>query len=114
LAASGNSRCREALAEIYRREGVTAAFEVGEYWDKQAQVDVVWLREDGWTDIGECKWGKVGSPQTIVKELRAKKATYPNPRNATIQLRVFTREPVKETSDGSEIRWHDLADLYMD
>jgi len=34
------------------RIGVTAAFEIGEYWDKHVQIDVVGLRDDHWTDIG--------------------------------------------------------------
>ena len=49
--------CREVLPEIYRREGVTAAFEIGEYWNKGTQIMLVGLRDDGWTDLGECKWG---------------------------------------------------------
>src|SRR5262249_13250222 len=32
--------CREALPGLYLREGVTAAFEVGEYWAKDTQIDV--------------------------------------------------------------------------
>ncbi len=47
--------CREALPRLYEREGVTAAFEIGEYWSKATQVDVVGLRADGWADLGECK-----------------------------------------------------------
>jgi hypothetical protein len=31
---------------------VNAAFEIGEYWDKHVQIDVVGLRDDHWTDIG--------------------------------------------------------------
>ncbi|MEM8993852.1 MAG: DUF234 domain-containing protein, partial [Acidobacteriota bacterium] len=46
--------CREAIREIYRRDGVTANFEVGEFWGGKAQIDVVSLRRDGWTDLGEC------------------------------------------------------------
>lgn len=53
--------CQAALPGLYRREGVTAAFEVGEYWSKEVQIDVVGVRDDGWTDLGECKWGSVRS-----------------------------------------------------
>ena len=38
-----------------KKEGVTAPFETGAYWSKTTQIDVVGLREDGWTDLGECK-----------------------------------------------------------
>jgi hypothetical protein len=33
--------CRESLPLIYIAEGITAAFEVGEYWDPRVQIDVV-------------------------------------------------------------------------
>ena len=92
----------------------TAAFEIGEYWNKDAQIDIVGLRDDGWTDLGECKWGSIRSPQTIVDELSAKRTKYPNPRNATIALRIFTRDPVKKPAGLPGVRWHDLGELYAD
>ncbi|HYH45784.1 MAG TPA: ATP-binding protein, partial [Thermoanaerobaculia bacterium] len=61
--------CREALPALYRQEGVTAAFEVGEYWSRDVQVDVVGVRDDGWIDLGECKWGPVRSPAAAQREL---------------------------------------------
>ncbi|MBI4396225.1 MAG: ATP-binding protein, partial [Elusimicrobia bacterium] len=70
--------CREALPSLYEKEGVSASFEVGEYWDKNVQVDVVGLRQDGWVDLGECKWGNRGSPASAVAELKAKVPLYPN------------------------------------
>ncbi len=103
--------CREALPWLYRREGVTAAFEVGQYWSKTTQIDVVGLREDGWTDLGECKWGPVRSPKAVEQELEEKVRQFPNSRGATIGRRIFTRqEPpiVKELA----VRWHGLEDLY--
>ena len=57
--------CRQALPFIYEREGVGAAFEVGEYWDRDVQIDVVGLRGDHWTDLGECKWGSVKSYKAL-------------------------------------------------
>ena len=42
---------REALPVIYEQEGVSAGFEIGEYWDKEVQIDVVGLRDDSWTDL---------------------------------------------------------------
>jgi uncharacterized protein DUF234 len=57
--------CREALPWLYLKEGVAAAFEVGQYWSKTTQIDVVGLRDDGWTDLGECKWGAARSPKAV-------------------------------------------------
>lgn len=107
--------CREALPRLYRREGVTADFEVGEYWSKTVQIDVVGLREDGWTDLGECKWGGVPSPRRLEKELAEKSAAFPNRRNATLCRRAFLRRgPSSGTAADSPVRWHDLEDLYAE
>ena len=101
--------CREALPWLYRKEGITAPFEVGQYWSKTTQIDVVGLRDDNWTDLGECKWGPVRSPQAIERELEEKVRDFPNPRGATIGRRIFTRQAPPEGAGG---RWHGLEDLY--
>jgi hypothetical protein len=104
--------CREALAELYVREGV-GAFEVGQYWDKTTQIDVVGLRRDGWTDLGECKWGEAGSLEGILVALRSKGERYPNPRNATIGYRLFVRRLRPASRRWSERPTiHTLEDLY--
>jgi uncharacterized protein len=104
--------CREALADLYLREGVSAPFEVGEYWDKRVQIDLVGLREDRWTDLGECKWGGPALRSDPATELRHKAELYPNRRGATLGLRVFTRERPAERALPKDVRWHSLADLY--
>ena len=106
--------CREALPHLYEREGVNAPFAVGEYWSTRkadaVQIDLVGHRQDGRTDLGECKWGAVSSAATVVAELRDKQRRYPNPRNATIGLRLFVREPLAVSDP--DVRVHTLADLY--
>lgn len=103
--------CREALPLLYEREGVGAAWEIGEYWDKHTQIDVVGLRQDNRTDIGECKWGAVRSPRTLAAELQKKIDAYPNQRGATIQGRLFTRGKPKRTAP-APVSLHALEDLY--
>ncbi len=105
--------CREALPEIYRQEGVSAGFEVGEYWAKDSQIDVVGLRDDGWTDLGECKWGRF-DPKSVATELEAKIARYPNQRGATVHPRVFCADLPKSLPAGRPTTWHDLESLYAD
>ena len=102
--------CREALPLIYAREGVTAGFEVGAYWSTATQIDVVGLRDDGWTDLGECKWGSVRSPGALESELERKLQRYPNNRGATLARRYFTRRKpaTRREADG----WYSLDDLY--
>lgn len=105
--------CREALPWLYVREGVDAAFEIGEYWSQETQVDVVGLRADNWTDLGECKWGTVRSATAVERELEKKTKLYPNRRNATLGQRIFARRgrPGRRPRD-SGVRWHALEDLY--
>jgi AAA+ ATPase superfamily predicted ATPase len=104
--------CQEALPGLYRREGVTAAFEVGSYWSKAVQIDVVGLRDDGWTDLGECKWGAVRSPRAVEDELAKKIQEYPNRRNATVGRRIFTRHERPAGEERGGTKWHSLEDLY--
>ena len=103
--------CREALPWLYRREGVTGHYEVGQYWAPDLQVDVVGLRSEGVTDLGECKWGSRGGRRELERRLGHVIASYPNPRGATLQPRAFVQRRPAETPAGA-VRWHDLADLY--
>ena len=102
--------CREALPLIYESEGVSTGFEVGEYWSPAAQIDVVGMREDNWTDLGECKWGAVRSPRALEAELDRKVEAFPNHRGATLGRRYFVRRKpaTKEGASG----WYSLGDLY--
>ncbi|MBL8950270.1 MAG: ATP-binding protein [Myxococcaceae bacterium] len=102
--------CREALPWLWASEKVTADAQVGEYWDKAVQLDVVGARSDGVIDLGECKWGAVGSPKALRDELERKVLAYPNPKNATLVRRLFVREARSPRDDGA--KWYDLESLY--
>lgn len=107
--------CREALPALYAHEGVAAGFTIGEYWNKTVQLDVVGVRDDGWIDVGECKWGPVGSAPALLAELERKVAGFPNPRGDTLGRRVFARQvpaAARATRSGPSVRWHSLDDLY--
>ena len=102
--------CREALPIIYGREDVAAGFEIGEYWSPTTQIDVVGMRDDNWTDLGECKWGAVRSHRVLELELDRKATLYPNSRGATIGRRYFVRR--KPASKARTSGWYSLEDLY--
>ncbi len=104
--------CRQALPLIYASEGISAGFEIGEFWSPQTQVDVVGLRDDGWTDLGECKWGAVRSPRALRAELERKMQAYPNSRGATLGRRYFVRRKPAPIVREKARDWHSLEDLY--
>ncbi len=101
--------CREVLPLLYATEGVTGKYEVGEFWDRATQIDVVGLRDDGWVDLGECKWHGRPAVTAVQRELEARVAHYPVQRR-TVQRRVFLRTRPKATPAGLVV--HDLAALY--
>ena len=103
--------CREAMPFLYEAEGVTGRCQVGEYWDRQTQIDVVGVRADGWTDIGECKWSGQGAPASFARELIGRAAAYPD-RTRMLKCRLFARTETKTAPDG--VTLHDLRDLYGD
>lgn len=103
--------CRECLPLLYAREGVTSAFEAGQYWDRRVQIDVVGVRRDGWIDLGECKWGDV-SPRKAASELEQKVPLFPNPSNATIGRRLFLRTVSARHKPAAGVRTYALTDLY--
>ena len=105
--------CREAMGRTYLHEGLTCSYEIGEYWDRDVQIDVVGLRQDGVVDIGECKWGKVSSMPKLIKELKAKMAAFPNPGNNTLNGLLFLRFPRRLPAD-SGIKVWTLEQLYED
>lgn len=101
--------CRDALPGLLAREGVSAKVDVGEYWDPGVQIDVVGVRSDGRTEVGECKWGPVTAAQ-LERELEAKAAGYPNPQHHTISRRAFVRRWKGRAPKG--ITLHRLSELY--
>jgi hypothetical protein len=54
--------CRASLPTLLAREGISAGVEVGQYWDPTVQIDVVGVRDDGVTELGECKWAAWARP----------------------------------------------------
>ena len=98
------------MPELYRREGVRAEFEVGEYWSDQVQIDVVALREDGRTDLGECKWGR-SSASEAAEELRVK-ASGSQMRGATLGLHLFMHQRPPRAAVPEGIVLHTLDELY--
>ena len=105
--------CRYSLSALYRSQGITAAYQTGEYWSKQTQIDVVGLRQDNWTDLGECKWGAVRSVKEVEASLDTKVGLYPNQRNATIGRHIFAKAlPKRLAPADTPIQWHSLEQMY--
>jgi len=82
--------CRTSFARILADEGVSAGVEVGQYWDPAVQIDVVAVRDDGVTELGECKWGKVSAVE-LQGQLSAKVLSFPNPLRHTLRQHAFVK-----------------------
>ena len=102
--------CREALPAIYAADDITGRYQVGEYWDRDLQVDVVGLRGDGWIDLGECKWSGRPSLAAAATELRARCARFPADGRAVRQHLFFRRAPAAAAA--ADLAVHDLDSLY--
>ena len=100
--------CRQLLPRVLLAEGVRATVEVGSWWDRTAQVDLVGIRDDGVTELGECKWGPIGSAE-LLRQLEARAAAFPNVKRHTLRLHGFVRTWKGKAPDG--VRIHRLAEL---
>jgi hypothetical protein len=77
------------------------------------QIDVVGLRDDNWTDLGECKWGAIRSYKKLLEEVERKVQAYPNNRGATLGKRIFLKnKPGFKLKSISDVRCYSLEDLY--
>lgn len=100
--------CREALPRLLDAEGVKAGVQVGAFWSREVEVDVVGVREDGVTELGECKWGHVTAAE-LGRQLDEKARKYPNPRQHTLRRHAFVRTWRGKAPAGVEL--HRLEDL---
>lgn len=105
--------CRDSIPKIYEKMGVHANYEIGEFWNKNLQIDVVSIRDDRWIDIGECKWGNITSEKSLIKAIEQKRDHYPNPKNFTLSCHVFLNK-MTQKKENSHVFWHSLKDLYAD
>lgn len=101
--------CREALPYLYEHESVVGRYTVGEYWDRESQIDVVGLRDDGRVDLGQCRWKADVPMARAVRELNIRAARYPA-EGRTTGLHLFVRSKPRTAPPG--VRVHDLDDLY--
>jgi hypothetical protein len=89
-------------------EGVKASVEVGSFWSPRTEIDVIGVRADGVTEVGECKWGAISAAE-LSRQLEQKVLQYPNPKNHTLRRHAFVRTWRGKVPDGVEL--HRLADL---
>ncbi len=85
--------CRELLPLIYSKEGVSGQFQIGEYWDRAVQIDVVGVRGDGWVDLGECRWSANTGLSAAARELSARAMRFPVADRSVRQLLFVRKRP---------------------
>ena len=103
---------RSRLRVLRRQEPLRASPRASRSTDESpsAQIDVVGLRDDNWTDLGECRWGRVRSAPALEAELDRKARLDPNRRGATLGRRCFARRKPASRADANN--WYSLQDLY--
>ncbi len=104
--------CREALSFLYQRERISSPFEIGQYWDKRVQIDVVGYRTGEGIDIGECKWGKITSTKKLIQDLQEKIKNYPNKEGLTIRGKIFSRYALNVSELPKNIELYTLESMY--
>jgi AAA+ ATPase superfamily predicted ATPase len=103
--------CREQLPRIYAREGVACHARIGEFWTpREVQIDVVSLRADKRTDLGECRWSRVRSLAALARELEQKIPAFPNPGKESVGRCLFVRSCQGNKPEGYRV--HTLHDLF--
>lgn len=100
--------CRQALPRLLRAEGVAATVEVGSWWDRSAQIDVVGLRDDGITELGECNWGPVGLAE-LAGQIERRVEAFPNPKRHALRRHAFVK--TWRGKAPPNVRLHRLTDL---
>lgn len=100
--------CRHLLPRLLAAEGVSATVDVGSWWNKQAQVDLVGLRSDGVTELGECKWGPVTAAE-LTRQLDRRVAAFPNVLRHTVRRHAFVKSWKGKAPAGTAL--HTLAEL---
>jgi uncharacterized protein len=100
--------CRESMPRLLDEAGVKAGVEVGSFWSREVEIDLVGVRTDGITELGECKWGPIAAAE-LSRQLEQKVLSYPNPKNHTLRRHAFVRAWKGKVPEGVEL--HRLADL---
>jgi hypothetical protein len=74
------------------------------------QIDVVGLRDDGWVDLGECRWIGRSGLSSVARELAVRVGHFPG-GNRTVRQLLFVRK--KPASMPAGVLVHDLPSLYL-
>ncbi len=91
---------------------------IGSYWHAGTarrpgvQIDLVIEREDGVTNIVECKWSRRRVGRAVVDELSRKCDLYPNPRQHTLEPVLVAAAGATKGVTEAGVRTVTLKDLY--
>jgi AAA+ ATPase superfamily predicted ATPase len=91
---------------------------IGTYWHRKTkvrqgvQIDLVIERDDGVTNLVECKWSKKPVGRAILDELSRKKSLYPNPGGHTLESVIVAAAGASKPVRDSRIPVVTLEDLY--
>lgn len=109
--------CREYIRR-HSREQLPAQpeTEVGPYWHRDAEIDLVCRNADGSYYCGECKWSRRVVGERVLADLKRKAATLPEAWQRGLRYVLFSRrgfsKALQAQADGEKLILVELADLY--
>jgi AAA+ ATPase superfamily predicted ATPase len=102
--------CQDALREDYRKKHILWQH-VGQYWDRNIQLDLVGVRQDKWIDFGECKWGDPGPLGSLAERLAKKCEEYPQKPGYSQGMHLYLKhKPRGNPPPNTQV--HHLANLF--
>ena len=76
------------------------------------QIDLVGIRDDNRTDLGECKLGRRAVDTVSGRGTRTQAERLSNTQGATLARRYFVRRKPKSVAKADAKDWYSLEDLY--
>jgi len=117
LGAAFEAICRE-YTRRYGEEttGVLPAGEVGRFWSRDAEIDLLCRNADGTCTCGECKWTRRLVSEADLNRLHEKSAALPSDLQEGLRYVLFSRagftDALRHRATEERVTLVDLEDLY--
>jgi AAA+ ATPase superfamily predicted ATPase len=109
--------CREYVRRYAEeRLGALPDGEVGRFWHRDAEIDVLCRNLDGTHTIGECKWTRRPVGESVLEDLQRKAVLLPEPWRMAPRYVLFSRsgftKALRERQNEGDVTLIGLEELY--